>query len=435
MSIEAEVARLLDEAKQWAIADANRKAEARDDALNAKRITVERLPADLMTRTLPPRRYSQYPYCPLRTAGTLVSEGGAGKSWLKLSMLLHIAAGLPFLGQSIPGSQNAETVGAGPVVYFSAEEDVEEVQRRVQTILRDFDPGDAARAIENFTLINAVGRGLHFIACTHAVTRISDTVDNIIAAVREAGGAIHVAVDTLSRVSGAEENSNAAMATIIASGERIAQALDCSVTFLHHVSKDVARSGVKDAHAGRGASALGDNARSCMRLLTATPDDARKFEGIDPDAVERGDVLVFLQSKHSYGPKAAPVWLQRGANGVLVPFAPVARNAKDTAEEIRAAFVRWWQNGEREPFTRSTVTRTARRTIWPTSPVTEAAAGAFFDEQLEAHLILPAGARKGSPAFTVNPATAEALLAKGTRLEREAEAAWNANPEDPTPDE
>ena len=63
------------------------------------RITVERLPADLMTRTLPPRRYSQYPYCPLRTAGTLVSEGGAGKSWLKLSMLLHIAAGLPFLGQ------------------------------------------------------------------------------------------------------------------------------------------------------------------------------------------------------------------------------------------------------------------------------------------------------------------------------------------------
>jgi hypothetical protein len=336
--------------------------------------------------------------------------------------MLHAAAGLPFLGHP--------TV-AGRYVYLSAEDELQEVWRDVQRIVLKLPAENQAPALQNFHLIDAVGRGLHFVIAKDGVAEISATVDRIAEAV---GTARMVAIDTLSRVNGLEENSNATMATIESACARIAQRTGASVWLTHHVAKAAAREQIADLHSGRGGSALGDNCRGVLRLMPAIPADVRSFLDIVPGDVERGDIVRLVHAKNSYGRKADPVWLRRMPDGLLEQFSPERKNEADYTEQLLGQFVTWWERSGRKPFTQSGITRGLanhgkREEIWPKG-VSESSARAFFTSQITTHTFLPAQEGvKGKAAFVMNTTTAEALLMKATAAERAADALWDADPE------
>lgn len=390
-------------------------------AETAKPIQLITPPADLLTRIFPAHEFASFPRVPMKCVTALISEGGAGKSTLQLDMLLHVAAGLPFLG--LP-------VKRGRVCYFSAEDDQAEVWRRVQKLARKLEPDDAARALQNFALIDAVGVALPFVGKDHGgIVKVGKDVDRIADAI---GTAVLVAVDTLSRVNGGEENSNEVMAHIVTACERIAQRTGAAVVILHHTSKAAAREQMADLHAGRGGSALGDNARSVVRLMPASAGDVKGFADFDPDAIARGDILRLIHAKCSYARKAGDVWLRRCEDGTLEEFRPNTRDVADVAEEMLRDLIKWWIANDREPFSRTSVTecKGKLKAIWPAN-VSQGAAKSFFDAQISSNTILPTPdvkLRGGAAAFTLNAATAESLLAKVTQAEQATGTALEVAP-------
>jgi len=381
---------------------------------------AQRLPANLLQIEFPPRRYSWGKYHPMGATSALVAEGKAGKSTVTMQKQLAIAAGRQFL--DFP-------VTPGIAIYLSAEDPLDDVHRRAQRILRDFTPDEARRAMDRYRVIDAVGAGLQLIRIENGVAKISGDVDRLIAAclaAAEGQPIVDIVIDTLSRVNGGEENSNSVMAQAEAAGSRLAQATGAAVCFLHHTGKAAAREGITDHLAGRGASSFGDNCRSVLRLLPATPEMCRGLEGIDRDALARGDILKLVHAAFNVDRRTDPVWLRR-TGGLLERFEPTKKSAAEAAENTLTAFVRWAVIN-REPFTRYIVSRRARSSVWPDGRVTEREAGAFFDAQLEARLIIPAGEVKRRPAFAIDTARAEVLLAKAAAVATAFMAAGEGSP-------
>lgn len=376
-----------------------------NNTAGTQRIELLRPPSDILTRVYPPREFICGQYGAMGATTLLLGEGAVGKSKFLRSLMLHAAAGLPFLGQDTK---------PGRYVYLSAEDELTEVWRDAQKIVRKLHPESQAAALANFSAIDAVGKGLYFINADDGIARVDATVDRIAEAV---GTARMIAVDTLSRVNGADENSNANMAVIESGCARLAHKTGAAVFVTHHVAKQAAREGISDLHAGRGGSALGDNFRGVLRLMPASAADTKSYTEISPQEVERGDILRLVHAKNSYGPKATPVWLRRLDDGLLVQFAPSKTNEADKTEMMRAQFAAWHRDRDGAPFTRSGVTRNARylKQIWP-SGVSEVDARAFFDTETSAGMFQPSNDKvKGAEAFTMRRDVAETILQDATQ--------------------
>jgi hypothetical protein len=206
---------------------------------------------------------------------------------------------------------------------------------------------------------------LQFVALRDGAAGIAPAVDKVIAAIKAAAGGrpvVQVVGDTVSRLNGGQENATEVMSAVEQAGARVAQALDCAWVWAHHVSKAVAREGVADAHAGRGAASFGDNCRSVLRLLPLTWQmvTKKKLDGLDRVAVERGDVLVLVHTKLNQDRRADPIYLQRQGNGLLTRIEPTTRTDEQTADDEMAALVSWFTKGGSAPFTITNASRDAR---------------------------------------------------------------------------
>jgi len=281
------------------------------------KIQLLRLPPDLLSQDFPERQFAVNPLFPLKCVTLLVGEGSTGKSYLQLAAMLHIAGGINFLG--LP-------VRAGIVIYFSAEDDHDEVKRRAQRIISQM-PADArALSIENFRLIDAVGKDLQFVTSREGITRISNMVDEIVKEVAksEKEKIQLITVDTLSRVNGGDENSNTVMSAVIKACERIAQCTGAAVCILHHTGKANARTRTTDAYSARGASALSDNARSvllvCTPLTTSAEAMGKSSDDFESDAMRGVEVRRRVRRQSEQQPRRA--WPSRSTAARLPAVRP-----------------------------------------------------------------------------------------------------------------
>lgn len=386
----------LESPGEWTVADRITTTQAYEQQADVvQHVVLTGLRDDLETYVFPEYRYAWGHYYPLRASSALIAEGAAGKSMLMLAQMIHAAAGKPYCG--------LDTM-EGIYVYMSFEDDKEVIERRAQRIMKTFTVEERAKVKANFKIIEGVGKGWRFVFSKDGMTAVSPTVDRIILAIKKFAAerpVIHCCVDTVSRVLGAAENETEVMSAVEQAVSRFAQELDCAATAIHHVSKAVAREGIADAHAGRGAASFGDNMRSVVRLmpLTWSMVNQAKLDGLERSDVDRGDILKLVHAKLNQDRKSDPIYLKRNVNGLLDKIEVTIRSEAQDADTELQSLCAWYARTDK-PFTVTTAART-ERLQW--TKMAKAAATTFVENLVSDGKLIQDGATKGHALYVPAP--------------------------------
>lgn len=241
------------------------------------------------------------------TVGFILSPGGTGKSMLALEAAVAVAGGIPeadLLGLSPKG---------GKVFYFAAEDPPIAFEHRLYAMGKYLAPEARSAIAENLKIESLVGR-------------MPDIMNPLWfeAIIKACDGYRLIIIDTLSRFHALDENSNGDMSRLISRLEYITQKTGSAILVIHHSSKGMAVAGRGDEQqAGRGASALIDNARWAANLIGMSKDECMKLAsapgGPLVGADERGYFVRFAVSKQNHGKPFEERWFVRGDGGILVP--------------------------------------------------------------------------------------------------------------------
>ena len=270
--------------------------------------------ADLLDTEAPDRTWLN-DRLPLGVVGLLAAAGGTGKSMATLQLAASVCTGLPWLGfhAGHPGS----------VLTFSAEDDRDEVHRRLRVVASHYRmlAGNRADEVdellaERLFILDRVGDDNRLTARFERDLIATPMADRIIATAQELPGPVLIVLDPLSRFDGGDGNDNGDGTRLIEAAERIRKGTGATVLLPHHVSK----AGIRDPESGqeavRGASGLVDGARWVGLLATMRRDDAKRY-GVDPD--QAGHYVRFTTPKANYSAPWPGMWLERKAGGLLVP--------------------------------------------------------------------------------------------------------------------
>lgn len=272
-------------------------------------------PIDIMGafETLPPPMDLVLPGMISGTVGSVVAQGGAGKSWLALEIAIAVAGGpdLPEIG--VPS--------CGPVVYLPAEDPRVAVVHRLHAIAPHISDEQRRQVAGALTIYPLMGRSIDMMqpAWADALERVAD-------------GSRLVVLDTLRRFHIEDENASGPMAQLLGVMEGICERTGASILFLHHTAKGASLNGGADSQqASRGSSVLVDNIRGGQWNLSGMTEAEATRYGVDGES--RRLFVKLVQAKCNFGPPVADRWLERGLGGVLTPadLVEVPKDGRRTA--------------------------------------------------------------------------------------------------------
>jgi RecA-family ATPase len=281
---------------------------------------------------------------PAGRVGFLVGAGAAGKSYALCSFALGVATGRdPFAAKDHPSpievSNSRNAPGPGPVALIMAEEEADEIRRRLYFTaklmgLKDADHAHAARRIVALPLSGEHVSLVYQAAYGDAPELLSQVGDDLDAALREhvpqgEDGWRLVVLDPLARFAGADaEKDNNAATRFVEVLERLTR-VDGNPTVLtaHHTSQVARLGGSTDATAARGVTGLTDGARWIANIAGETIP-----EGYTGPALCRIDF-----SKQNYSAHVAPFMLARDRDHLGSLRAASEAEGRALAEAIDAA--------------------------------------------------------------------------------------------------
>ncbi|AYN94448.1 hypothetical protein EAW52_10995 [Pseudomonas sp. LTJR-52] len=291
---------------------------------NAFDLDAARVTPDWFTAEPPAREWLVKDLLPHGVVGILAAPGGAGKSLLLQQLSLAVASGTSFLG--------CEIQKPGAVVYLSAEDDQNELRRRLYAIGKQYPGIDTASVARNLYMLDLVSAGFKL---THSpdggrvITTNALLIEQLRQFIQSIGNVQLVIVDTYSRFNGGEENDNVHSATFVQACEMIRKDTGCNVMVSAHTTK--ATMGTVKATDVAGGARLVDSARwmgGLDRYLYAkdsepTPEDARHVR--------------LTVGKSNYGQIGAQFYLEF-CNGALLHRDKAAkRESSDTVEKKRTS--------------------------------------------------------------------------------------------------
>lgn len=261
-----EVAKAIEGARQkWNVPDVDPPLQDGAPAKGLKLMSLAELdalkPPQWLVHTLVPERSLIVPYGPPK----------AGKTFVILSMGLHIAAGRDWFGHPVQ---------QGAVVYIAGE-----------------GTGGLKTRVAAMRARYGIGMDVPFFVLGRAVNfRVAAEVNALEAVIRETIGDIPLRLlvaDTLARaMPGADENSAQEVGAVIAAADYLKDALNTSVALIHHEGKDGDR-GARGTSALRGAWDAAYRIVSSGNNVTLTVVDQKDAEG--------GQKLVFVMEEVQVG--------------------------------------------------------------------------------------------------------------------------------------
>lgn len=274
-------------------------------------------------------------------AGGIVGTGGSKKSTFTLWMMLHIVAGLPLFGREINRP--------GPCLFITAEDERSLIEYRVwnmqQEIVSDMPMEQRAQVMKKWSeglYIEDVSGELdaRLVRAEGGHMIESDDVREIIEAYRPLRLSC-LAIDPTVYFGPGEQYINDGMAALMAVGKKLSKQSNCPVVFVHHVSQDVSRNEIIDAHSGRSGTAFGDNARF-MYVIVNHKENPKYM--VPPEMATCEQPVRIHQVKNSFGMMLKhPLWFDRmpgrpwkmiGVEGF--EMSPEEKQAKRKAEDKEA---------------------------------------------------------------------------------------------------
>ena len=275
----------------------------------------------------PPREWVLIDCLPLGKVGLLVAPGGTGKSQLALQLAVAVATGTGLAGWWAVGEK-------GPALALFAEEDEDELHRRLRAILRARSSSPDYEAFvadlrENLYLKSMTGADnlMTKAEAGGSVTR-TDIAERLCATVATVPNVKLVIIDPVSRFRGGNENYAEDATRFVEAAELIAQTIRATVLLVHHANKASRSAEEQNQAASRGSSALTDGVRWQMNLAPLSDEQAEKL-GLEPGS--KHEFLSAKVTKNNYAPSGEAVNLRRGDAGVLIYHdATHAQSATDT---------------------------------------------------------------------------------------------------------
>ena len=224
----------------------------------------------LAGKPVPVRRWIVPGLIPDRTVTDIAADGGTGKSMLMLQLATAVATGSRWLDIEVE---------RGPVLYFSAEDELDEVHRRLDVITRAegvslASLGDlliAPMAGRDSLLVAPAGKGL-------TVTTLAHALHNEVAARQPK----MVIIDTRADVFGGNELDRTQVRQFVSLLAGLCLRYDCAVVLISHPSL----TGMATGSGQSGSTGWGNSVRSRLYL---------ERHGNDPDA------RILTTKKTNYG--------------------------------------------------------------------------------------------------------------------------------------
>lgn len=230
--------------------------------------------------------------------GMLVAPGGRGKTMALIDLAIAVATGRDWLG-------SFQVQHRGRVVMALAEEDLDEVRRRIYRVAQALElTSDERRLVAQHVIpLGLAGHSVSLVdtegsrivpSAFHAqvLERVSETPHEL------------VILDPLSRFAPQVEGDNAAATAAITAIEQLVKASNGTVIVAHHTSKWSRREGSKAGSASaRGVTALTDGVRWVASLTGET----------------EKDITLSIDKQNRAPQQKEPVPLTRNERGVLRP--------------------------------------------------------------------------------------------------------------------
>lgn len=270
-------------------------------------------------------------------AGGYVGEGGKGKTTLTIRECVHIILGIALYGREI--------VRSGPTLIVSAEDSRAVMFSRLNQICRtmSLSKEQMLRVQQNF-LVEDISTTPTRLAHVNKQGRVQATgfVDELIEKYGRVGLTL-TTFDPTSLIGPGEMSGNDGMSETMRIARHCSVQLLSAVRLIHHVSQFVARTGIADQYAGRGATAFADNSRS-NHQVNVLRERLIKYEGVEYRAplwvtdaeLMEGSVTVIYHHKLSYGKRnPTPIVIVRNGFAFrddsmeLVEHTPEARAERD----------------------------------------------------------------------------------------------------------
>lgn len=258
----------------------------------------------LKDQPVPSRKWLVPQLVPQDTVTLFGGDGGTGKSLLALQLAVAVVGQTAWIGR---------TVSRGRAIYISAEDDNDELHRRIHDILRA--EGRTYDDLQGLTLRSLAGEDATLAIENQMILTKSALFAELNARAAEYAPAL-IVIDTLADVYPANENDRAKVRQFIGILRGFAIEHKCAVLLLAHPSL----TGLNSGSGTSGSTAWSNSVRSRLYLARITD------EGYEPDP----DARVLSTKKANYGRVGGEISL-RWTEGHFVAQAP------ETGTDLKAA--------------------------------------------------------------------------------------------------
>jgi RecA-family ATPase len=248
--------------------------------------------SDLEGRPIPPREWLVPDLIPHRTVTLFSGDGGTGKSLLALQLAVAAATDGRWIGRDAAG---------GSVLYLSAEDDTDELHRRLADILAA--SSRTFRDLQHLTLRSLAGEDA-LLAVETAVNLATTALFAELEAASAQRDIRLIVLDTLADLYPANENDRAKVRQFVGILRGLALRRHCAVVLLAHPSL----SGLTSGSGTSGSTAWNNSVRSRLYLERVTDN------GHEPDPDKRR----LRTMKANYGQIGGEISLT-WRKGVFVP--------------------------------------------------------------------------------------------------------------------
>lgn len=286
---------------------------------------------------LPVRQFVIEPLAQRGSTGQIVGEPGISKSTFALNLALAVATGQERVIRGSGGSVPLELHRYGPVIFYDAEDQLQEMRKRLRAAQLHYGIVDLAHPI--YLWSGADGSGLTVLerTSTAAGSALAPAAGLTVLRqmVLDTGAIMVILGPQVGLLRGGTENSTDDMEALLQTLGREAAALDVSMLLIHHTAKST-RDHAGDMGAGRGAFSAVAKVRSMATLTNVTDDEAAKW-----GYSERGLIkLDFGKASYSQKP-ALPTVMRRVSvpigNGSNAPLTDNSVFPGSPAERLHAA--------------------------------------------------------------------------------------------------